>query len=100
MSKYDQAWRKLAAAARRAPPAGDESAPYGFSTRVAALAFAGETAAPPAFARLSLRAAGVACLLAAAAVAVNYRAIAGAFEAESAVASADDPVAEVVDVGS
>jgi len=100
MNKFDQAWRRLAAAARRGAPVRDESAPYGFSTRVAALAFAGERQAPSAFARLSLRAALVACLLAVAAVAANYSAISGAFGDDSAVAAADDPVDEVVSLGS
>jgi hypothetical protein len=103
MNPHDKSWQKLVAAARRAPQGGDEAAPYGFSTRVAALAF--ENAAPraSAFARLSLRAVGVACLLAVAAVAANYTAIKGAFvdDDASAVAatSGDDPVAEVVDLG-
>src|ERR1017187_8344190 len=97
MNKYDQAWQKLFAAARRAAPAGeDESAPFGFSTRVAALAFGAESPAPSIFAPLAVRAAAVACVLAVFSVAVNYRAITGAFEGESAVAANDDPVAEVV----
>jgi hypothetical protein len=102
MNKYDQAWRRLAAAARRAvPPAPrDESAPYGFATRVAARAFAEERGTPSAFARLALRAAAVACLLAVAAVAVNYSAIKGAFGGGPAAAANDDPVGEVVDLGS
>jgi hypothetical protein len=100
MNKYDQAWQKLVAAARRAPPARDESAPFGFSTRVAALAFGAERQSPSIFSRLSLRAAAVACLLAVAAVALNYSAIKGAFEDDSAVAANDDPVAEVVNLGS
>ncbi|HXQ80906.1 MAG TPA: hypothetical protein VN775_06325 [Opitutaceae bacterium] len=100
MNKYDQAWRKLAAAARRAAPAGDESAPFGFSTRVAALALGAESPSPSIFARLSLRAAAVAGIVAAIAVAVNYSAIKGAFDNESAVAANDDPVAEVVNLGS
>ena len=100
MNKYDKAWQRLAAAARRAAPERDESAPYGFSTRVVAQAFARERGAPSAFARLSLRAAAVACLLAVAAVAVNYPAIENAFGDEPAVAANDDPVAEVVNLGS
>jgi hypothetical protein len=94
----DKAWPRRGAAARRAPPAADESAPYGFSTRVAALAF--ERAQPPpiALARLSLRAAFIACALAVVAVAANYSAIRGAFEDTPAAAN-DDPVAEVVDLG-
>jgi len=101
MNRYDQAWQRLVAAARRAAPAGrDESAPYGFPTRVAALAFGAESPSPSIFARLSLRAAAVACVLALVSVAVNYRAITGVFENESVVAANDDPVAEVVNLGS
>jgi len=100
MNKHDQAWQRLVAAARRAAPSGDESAPFGFSTRVAALAFGAERPSPSIFALLSLRAAAVACLVAVVAVAVNYSAIKGAFGDESAVAANDDPVAEVVNLGS
>ena len=100
MSPHEKSWHRLVEAARRAPRAGDEAAPYGFSTRVAALAF--EQAPPQAsvFGRLALRAAGVACLLALVAVGLNYSAIKGAFEDDSAVAANDDPVAEVVNLGS
>jgi|HubBroStandDraft_1064217.scaffolds.fasta_scaffold161184_2 hypothetical protein len=99
MNDPEKSWQKLLAAARRAPRAGDESAPFGFSTRVAALAF---EQAPQAstYARVALRAAAVAGLLAVAAVAANYSAIMGAFDDDTAVAATDDPVAEVVDVGS
>jgi hypothetical protein len=100
MSKFDSTWKKLVAAARRAPAAADESAPFGFSTRVAAQAFSVQRDSSSSFARLSLRAAVVACLLAVVSVAVNYSAIAGAFEDESAVAANDDPVSVVVDLGS
>jgi hypothetical protein len=100
VSPEEQSWQKLVAAARRAPPAGDESAPFGFSTRVAALAFEGRQAPAPSFARYSLRAAAVAGLLAVAAVAANYSAIMGAFDDDSGVAASDDPIAEVVDLGS
>jgi hypothetical protein len=100
VNKFDATWRKLVTAARGVPPAGDGSAPFGFSTRVAALAFAGGRPPASAFARLSLRAAAVACLLAIVAVAVNFSAITGAFEDESAFAAGDDPIAEVVNAGS
>ena len=99
MSPRDRSWQRLVEAARRAPPQGDESAPYGFSTRVAALAF-GRAEPAPLFGPMALRAAGVACLLALVAVGLNYSAIRGAFEDDSAVAAADDPVAEVVNLGS
>ncbi|HZZ18011.1 MAG TPA: hypothetical protein VFE25_01515 [Opitutaceae bacterium] len=96
----DNSWQKLAAAARKAPPVkADESAPYGFSTRVAALAFEQQPAANNAFARYSLRAAAFACALALGAVAANYTAIKGAFSDDGAAPAADDPIAEVVDLG-
>jgi hypothetical protein len=100
MNPSDKSWQKLVAAARKAPAAPDEAAPFGFSTRVAALAFSQQDRPPSAFARLSLRAAAFACVLALGAVAANYTAIKGAFDDESPVASADDPIAEVVDMGS
>jgi len=99
MNKNEQSLQRLLAAARKAQPApADESAPYGFSTRVAALAFAQGGPRPSAFARLSLRAALVAGALAVAAVAINYAAIKSAFESDNAAAT-DDPIAEVVNLG-
>jgi hypothetical protein len=99
MNKYDQAWQRLAAAARKAPAPADEPAPFGFATRVAAQAFDPARAAPSAFGRLALRAAALACLFAVAAVGFNYSAIVGAFDDEPAAAG-DDPIAEVVNLGS
>ena len=40
MNPSDQKWQRLAAAARRAPDSREVTAPFGFSTRVAAQAFA------------------------------------------------------------
>jgi hypothetical protein len=100
MNPRDTSWQRLLAAARKAPPAGDESAPYGFSTRVAALAFEQGQPAASIFGRTAFRAAAIACLVAVAAVGANYSAIKGAFEDDSSVAVTDDPVAEVVDLGS
>lgn len=73
MSNFDKKWRRLAAAARRDPTPGDEAAPHGFSTRVAALAME----APPAgpwfgLERLALRGLLAACALCAASVAFHY----------------------------
>lgn len=99
MNDNDKAWQRLVAAARRAPADADESAPFGFSTRVAALAFDARPEAVSPFGRLALRAAGIACLLAAVAVCVNFTAIKGAFTDEPAPAD-DDPVAEVVNLAS
>ena len=65
-----------------------------------ALAFTAEGAGPSLFARLSWRAAAAAGLLAVAAVVFNFSAITGAFDESAAAAPGDDPVSEVVDVGS
>jgi hypothetical protein len=100
MNPDERSFQRLLAAARRAPLAGDEAAPFGFSTRVAALAFEPRSRPAPVFGLYSLRAAAVAVLLAAAAVAANFTAIRGAFDDESATALGDDPIAEVVDLGS
>jgi hypothetical protein len=99
MNDFDKTWAKLTAAARKAP-GGDESAPFGFSTRVAAMAFSGAARSPSPFGRMALRAAAAACLLAVVAVAVNYSAITGAFDDSSTPPAADDPVSEVVEAGS
>jgi hypothetical protein len=101
-----QPWPSLVAAARRAPAAAaaDESAPYGFATRVAALALAAERPLPALFSRrLWLRALGASCLIAVAAVVLNLSAITTALADEpepvaAPAAAVDDPVAEVVDL--
>ncbi len=100
MNPDETSFQRLLAAARRAPPSSDEAAPFGFSTRVAALAFEPRGRQAPVFGLYSLRAAAVAGLLAVAAVAANFTAIRGAFDEESAVAAGDDPIADVVDIGS
>ena len=101
MTPSDKSLQKLLAAARQAPPsAADGAAPFGFSTRVAALAFSAPSPAPSVFGRLALRAAAVAALLALGAVAANYTAIRGAFDDTAAGQATDDPVSEVVDLGS
>jgi hypothetical protein len=100
MNRNEQSLRRLLEAARRAPPSGDEAAPFGFSTRVAARAFDAAPAPAPSFARLSLRVAGIACLFAVAAVGVNFRAITNALDDDTAVAGGDDPVADVVNLDS
>ena len=100
MNPHEKSWQRLVEAARKAPSTGDGSAPPGFSTRVAALAFDRSQQSPPLFGRMALRAAGVACLFALASIGLNYSAIAGAFEDDSTIAINDDPVAEVVDIGS
>jgi len=92
-------WSRLVAAARSAPDDRDPVAPFGFSTRIAALALN----APPrssfsvVFERLSWRALGVACVLMLASVAVSYPAITRTSDDEVTVR---DPVAEVLELES
>jgi hypothetical protein len=96
----NQPWSRLAAAARRAPDDRDTAAPYGFATRVAALAMAQERVTVSLFERFSLRALGVACLLAFVSVAVNYSALNGIVAEDDTGIVTDDPVAELVDIAS
>ncbi|HEY5229210.1 MAG TPA: hypothetical protein VIJ19_11760 [Opitutaceae bacterium] len=101
MNPSDKPWQKLVAAARKAPEPSpsDEAAPFGFSARVAALAFSQQAPPSSVFARFSLKAAAFACVLALGAVAANYTAIKGAFD-DSTQLAGDDPIGEVVDMGS
>ncbi|MBI5382837.1 MAG: hypothetical protein HZA31_13140 [Opitutae bacterium] len=91
-------WDRLTAAARQLPDTRDTSAPYGFATRVAALAM---TAPRPSLGimmeRFSFRALGVAVVLMLVSVAANYTALASAFTEETELR---DPIAEVLDLGS
>ena len=98
MNPIDQDWPRLAAAVRRAPDPRDPAAPYGFATRVAALALAQERAVASLFERFSWRALSVAGLLAAVCLASNYSTLVSAFQNESV--SVDDPVSEIVDIAS
>ena len=97
----------LTSAAREVRDDHDASAPYGFSTRVAALAFAQERPMGSVLERFALRAVGLAALLAVSSVALNYDAFSTAAgtisvqENESeliAPAPTDDAVAIVLDL--
>lgn len=66
-------WTRLTAAARQVRDEREANAPYGFSTRVVALAFAQETRGMSLLERFALRALAVASLLAVGSVALNYR---------------------------
>jgi len=68
-------WSRLTAAVREVRDERDATAPYGFATRVAALAMAQEPRISSLFERFALRALGVASLLALGSVALNYNAI-------------------------
>ena len=97
---------RLTAAARQVndPDSRSISAPYGFATRVAALALEQPAAVgiSALFERFSLRAVGVAGLLALLSIAVNYPALAGAFNsnasAEPEFIPSEDAIALLVDL--
>lgn len=65
-------WARLAAAARQVQDERDATAPYGFATRVAALAYSQPVKAASLFDAFALRALGIAALLALFSVAMNY----------------------------
>ena len=100
-------WTRLAAAARQARDDRDASAPYGFATRVAALAMAQERRVASLFEAFAFRAVAISGLLALASVAVNYSAFnalttpkaAVATNLEDEAAGADDALAAVLDIG-
>lgn len=96
----DQNWQRLAAAARRAPAAADATAPYGFATRVAARAFVAARPTASLLERFSLRALGVACLMAMLGAAYSYSHVeaTAAVPAEDGFFNTDDPASVLLDV--
>ena len=91
-------WSRLTASARRAPSdPRDVSAPFGFSTRVAALAFTVERPVVSLFERFSLRALGVASLLALLSVAANYSIFTNASSDDDLTIMGEDPVAVLLE---
>jgi hypothetical protein len=93
MKDFDSRWQRLVAAARQAPAADEGTAPYGFATRVAAQAMNEAPSLMVAvFARFSVRALCLACLLTLTGVAANYLAFGGPSDDEQNLI---DPVSEV-----
>lgn len=97
MNNFDHKWQKLAGLARQAPTAADEAAPFGFSTRVAALAMQGASIGNAwslleKFALRGLIAAGV---LSVATAAYSFTSALTDHEDESVLT---DPVAELLDI--
>lgn len=100
------AWPRLAAAARRMRDERDDAAPFGFATRVVALAIAGQRCTASLMDRFAWRALGIACLVALGSVAMNYRELAPLTRPAPAVVvnedfdtiSHDDPLAIVLDL--
>jgi hypothetical protein len=72
MNPAHDPWTKLATSARAAEDDRGVTAPYGFSTRVVALAFSRERTLGSLFERFALRALGVAALLAIASTVASY----------------------------
>jgi hypothetical protein len=101
------AWMRLNSASRQVRDERDVSAPYGFATRLAALAMVQEALVASVLERMALRAVGVASLLAICSVALNYEVLApysvasapvsGSVE-EYDLAPTDDAVAIVLDL--
>jgi hypothetical protein len=96
MNPNEQAWQRLAKAARLVPPDNrDEGAPYGFAARVAARAMSAERRPAPIFEhfslKLSLQVMSVSCLLAVAAVGVGYPSVAKLFSDQAPPAIASSP---------
>jgi hypothetical protein len=98
MNTPENAWQRLAAAARRAPPDAPATVPFGFATRVAAQALAQPAPAGLSLERLALRAVGVACLAAVLGVAANYSVLANGGAEEERFFTTDDPAAIVLEV--
>ncbi|HVU33247.1 MAG TPA: hypothetical protein VHE61_07420 [Opitutaceae bacterium] len=91
-------WPTLAAAARQATDSRDDSAPYGFSTRVVAAAFAQPRRGGSLVERFAFRAVGVACLLAIASAAYNYHYSASTkTPVAEEQATTDDPLSVLLD---
>jgi hypothetical protein len=93
----NQSWNRLVAGARRAGDERGASAPYGFATRVAALALSQDSRMVSVVERFALRALGVACLLALVSVVANYSALTAPTLGAEEESFVDDPVAALLD---
>lgn len=102
MSTHDNDWKRLIAAARRAPDDGDArsaTAPHGFATRVLAAARAAERVEGASlFERYARRALGVSCLLAIVCVAASVKPILAAIEDETVALSETSTESESTDL--
>jgi hypothetical protein len=88
-------WARLTAAARQVQDERDASTPYGFATRVAALAYSQPMKAASLFDAFALRALGVAALLAVFSVAMNYNTLTTTAPAQGIVADGTIPNEEL-----
>lgn len=89
MNPHNQQWLRLVAAARSAPDSRDDTVPYGFATRVAALSLGAPAAMLPraVLEKFALRGLFAACALSIAAAAFGYSAFRS--EQETEVATGD-----------
>ena len=94
MKNSNSVWQRLVVAARQAPIAGDDVAPYGFSTRVAALAMAAveHPSLRSSLNHFSWRALGFSLMLMVVSIVANYSSVTTVAEAEQEVSF--DPVEE------
>jgi hypothetical protein len=98
MKRPNPAWERLVAAARNVPEEPDVQAPFGFATRVAALAMTAKRPGLSQIERYSLRAMILACGLAVVVVAANYSSVRDLFQ-EDQTPPSDDPIADLVNLG-
>jgi len=91
-------WTRLTAAARDVHEERDASAPYGFATRIVALAFAQEHRVVSLFERFAFKAVGVASLLALLSVALNYPTLSGTAPSATIAAASQADEVELVAV--
>ena len=94
MKDFTSRWNRLAGAARQAPAREEAAVPFGFSTRVAALALSAPAPVPwlAAIRQLSFRALWLAGVIMLGSMAANYAALASNEDDEQSIA---DPVSEV-----
>jgi hypothetical protein len=91
-------WARLTTAARNVHDDRDTAAPYGFATRVTAIAFSSPRNAASLVERFAWRAVGVAGLLAVLSVAVNYSAMNRVAAPVEETVADDDPVSLLLSI--
>lgn len=101
MKTPEEKWQRLVSAARQAPDTRDATAPYGFTTRVAAQARVGGTtlqSVGTVLERMALRALGVACLFAVLGAVIHYVQPQPSILAEDIFFMTDDPAAILLEL--
>ncbi|MFT3780400.1 MAG: hypothetical protein QM790_00190 [Nibricoccus sp.] len=97
MKTTSTAWQRLVTAARQAPVTTNEAAPYGFATRVAALAMAAERPTLlSSINRFSWRALALSLMVMAVSIATNYSSISTNSDTEQDASL--DPVEEYLTI--